>query len=309
MLQCRLPALIGALLAVSAVSLPAAAQAPKKIAIGYASASDFLPAFIGKEKGCFEKRGLDVTLTRIPIVGNIPPALVAGSLQIGMSTATVLLQAADGGIDLNVVAGATRMLKDNPTISLVARKEAQIKSAADVKGKKIGVPGVNSVADVMFRKWLKNNGVNLNDVTFIETPFPQMNDLLRAGTVDGVLAVEPIRSRIVDAGTGSRIPEEYYVAVSPDSILAFWISTAAWAKANPDVIGKFRECLAEGLAFIKSSPEEAKAIEKQYLGFNTPVYPTMTTAAKPEDFQFFVALAREFGLIRKDIDVKTLVAP
>jgi NitT/TauT family transport system substrate-binding protein len=308
MLQCRMLALMGALIAASAVASSAAAQT-KKIAIGYASASDFLSAFIGKEKGCFEKRNLDVTLTRIPIVGNIPPALVAGSLQIGMSTATVLLQAADGGIDLNVVAGATRMLKDSPNISLVARKEVQIKSAADVKGKKIGVPGVNSVADVMFRKWLKNNGVNLNDVTFIETPFPQMNDLLRAGTVDGVLAVEPIRSRIVGSETGYRIPEEYYVAVSPDSILAFWIATAAWAKANPDVIAKFRECLAEGLAFIKSNPEEAKAIEKQYLGFNTPVYPTMTTAAKPEDFQFFVALAREFGLIRKDIDVKTLVAP
>ena len=58
-------------------------------------------------------------------MSNIPPALVAGSLQIGMSTATVLLQAVDGGIDLNVVAGATRMLKDNPTISLVVRKETQ----------------------------------------------------------------------------------------------------------------------------------------------------------------------------------------
>jgi NitT/TauT family transport system substrate-binding protein len=308
MLQCRMLALTGVLIAAAVAASPAAAQT-KKITVGYASASDFLPAFIGKEKGCFEKRGLDVTLTRIPIVGNIPPALVAGSLQIGMSTATVLLQAADGGIDLNVVAGATRMLKDNPTISLVARKEAQIKSAADVKGKKIGVPGVNSVADVMFRKWLKNNGVNLNDVTFIETPFPQMNDLLRAGTVDGVLAVEPIRSRIVGSGTGYRIPEEYYVAVSADSILAFWIATSSWAKANPDVIAKFRECLAEGLAFIKSNPEEAKTIEKQYLGFESPVYPTMTTAAKADDFPFFVALAREFGLIRKDIDVKTLVAP
>jgi len=88
----------------------------------------------------------------------------------------------------------------------VVRKETQIKAATDVKGKKIGVPGVNSVADVMFRKWLKNNGVNLNDVTFIETPFPQMNDLLRAGTVDAVLAAEPIRSRIVDAGTGGARP-------------------------------------------------------------------------------------------------------
>ena len=308
MLQRRMLALMSALIAVVAVPSSAAAQT-KKVTVGYATASDFLPAFIAKEKGCFAKRDLDVTLTRIPIVSNIPPALVAGSLQIGMSTATVLLQAVDGGIDLNVVAGATRMVKGNPTISLVVRKESQINNAADVKGKKIGVPGVNSVADVMFRKWLKNNGVNQNDVTFIETPFPQMNDLLRAGTVDGVLAAEPIRSRIVDAGTGSRIPEEYYVAVSPDTILAFWIATASWAKANPDIVAKFRECLAEGLAFIQSNAEEAKAIEKQYLNVNTPVYPTMTTAAKPEDFQFFVELAREFGLVRKNIDVKTLVAP
>jgi NitT/TauT family transport system substrate-binding protein len=304
----RTLALIGAVIVAIPVSSPSFAQA-QKVAIGYASASDFLPAFIGKEKGCLARQGLDVTLTRMPIASNIPPALVAGSLQIGMSTATIVLQAADGGIDLQVVAGATRMLKDNPTISLVARKELQIKGAADVKGKKIGVPGVNSVADVMFRKWLKSNGVNLNDVTFIETPFPQMPDLLRAGTVDGVLAVEPIRSRIVGAGTGYRIPEEYYVAVSPDSILAFWAATASWAKSNPDVIRKFRECLAEGIAFIKASPDEAKAIEKQYLGFNSPVYPTMTTAAKADDFRFFVALAREFGLVRKDIDVKTLVAP
>ena len=128
MLQYRMLVLIGALIVAIPVSSPAAAQIPKKIAVGYASASDFLPAFIGKEKGCFEKRDLDVTLTRIPIASNIPPALVAGSLQIGMSTATILLQAVDGGIDLKAVAGATRMLKGNPTISLVVRKELQIRS-------------------------------------------------------------------------------------------------------------------------------------------------------------------------------------
>jgi len=61
MLQHRMCVLITALIAASAGSLPSAAQT-KKVAIGYASASDFLPAFIGKEKGCFERRDLDVTL-------------------------------------------------------------------------------------------------------------------------------------------------------------------------------------------------------------------------------------------------------
>lgn len=297
------------LLTAALATFATAAHAQTKVNIGFATASDFLPAFIAKDEGCFEKNKIDATLTRMPIVGNIPGALMSGSLQIGMSTPTVLLQAKEGGLDLVAVAGATRMLKANPNISLVARKEVNIKTAADVKGKKIGVPGVNSVADVMFRKWLKNNNVKLEDVTFIETPFPQMPDLLKGGTIDAVVAVEPIRSRIVSADIGYRIPEEFYVAVNPDSVLAFWIATADWAKGNAETLKNFRGCLREGLAFIQSNPDKAKEIEKKYLGFNTPVLPTMTTDVKADDFTFFVGLGKELGLVRKDIDVKTLVAP
>ena len=294
-------------LAFGTASVPVAAQT--KINIGYATAVDFLPVYVAKEEGCFDKNKIDATLTRMPIANNIPAALMAGSLQIGMSTATILLQAKEGGLDLVGVAGASRMLKDNPSISLVVRKGVEAKTAADLKGKKIGVPGINSVADVMFKKWLKNNGVKLEDVTFIETPFPQMADLMKAGTIDGAVAVEPIRSRIVGSDIGYRLPEEFYVSVSPDSLLAFWSSTGAWAKANPEVIKAFRACLAEGLASLKANPEKAKEIEKKYLGFNTPVYPTMVLDLKAEDFVFFTALAKEMGLIRKDIDVKSLIVP
>lgn len=295
--------------ALAAMSMTSAAFAQTKINIGYATAVDFLPAFMAKEDGCFDKHKIDATLTRMPIVGNIPAALIAGSLQMGMSTPTVLLQAREGGLDLVAVAGATRMVKSNPSISLVVRKGVEVKTAADVKGKKIGVPGVNSVADVMFKKWLKNNGVKPEEVTFVETPFPQMPDMLKGGTIDGVVAVEPIRSRIVGADIGYRIPEEFYVAVHPDTLLAFWNSTAAWAKANPAAVTSFRTCLREGLAAIKQNPERAKEVEKKYLGFNTPVLATMTIDIKADDFIFFVGLAKEFDLVRKNVDVKTLVAP
>jgi NitT/TauT family transport system substrate-binding protein len=288
---------------------PAAIAQGTKINLGYATAADYLPAFVAKENGCFAKNGLDVTLTRMQIVGNIPPALVSGSLQIGIGTATVLIQAVDGGLELVAIATAARMLKANPTISLVVRQGVEIKSAADVKGKKIGVPGLNSVADMVFRKWLKNNGVRAEDATFIETPFPQMSDLLKAGTVDAVTAVEPIRSRIVSAGIGSRAPEEYYVAVHPDTLLSFYTATSQWAKANPQAIKSFRTCLTEALTDIKAQPDKAKEVEKQYLGFNTPTLPSFVVDIKSDDFKFFVELSKEFNLIRKDIDVTKLVAP
>jgi len=298
-----------ALAALALALVPLAANAQTKVNIGYATASDFLPAFVAKEEGCFDRNKIDATMTRIPIANNIPAALVSSSLQIGMSTPTILLQAREGGLDLVGIAGATRMVKANPSMSLVMRKGVDVKTAADVKGKKIGVPGINSVADVMFKKWLKNSGVKLQEVTFIETPFPQMPDLLKSGTIDGVVAVEPIRSRIVGADIGYRIPEEFYVAVNPDSLLTLWSATGAWAKANPEVIKSFRACLAEGLAWIKANPEKARDVEKKYLGFTTPTYPTMALDLKADDFKFFAELTKEMGLTRKDIDIKTLVIP
>lgn len=293
----------------SVASVLSGASAQIKVTIGYATASDYLPLYVAKDEGCFDKQKIDATLTRMPIVSNIPPALLAGSLQIGISTGTVLLQARDGGLDLIALAGATRMVKDNPSISLVVRKELDIKTAADLKGKKIGVPGINSIIDIVLRKWLKNNNVPITDVTFIEVPFPQMPDMIKNGTIDGAATVEPIRSRIVSSDVGKRMPEEFYTSVNPDSLLAFYISTSAWAKANPQVVAGFRACLREGLTTIKENPGRAKEIEKKYLGFNTPTLPTMTVDIKPEDFNFFVDLAKEFNLTRQDIDTKTLVAP
>jgi NitT/TauT family transport system substrate-binding protein len=291
----------------ASMPLATAATAQTKINVGFPTASDYLPAFIAKDEGCLEKHKIDATMTRMPIVGNIAAAVVSGSLQLGMTTPTVLLQAREGDLDLVAVAGASRMVKSNPSMSLVIRKGVEVKTAADVKGKKIGVPGFNSVADVMFKKWLKNNGVKLEDVTFIETPFPQMPDLLKGGTIDGAVAVEPIRSRIVGADIGYRIPEEFYTAVTPDSLLTFWMATSDWAKANGETIKNFKACFREGMEFIKQNPEKAKEIEKKYLGFNTPVLPTFTADVKADDFPFFVDLAKEMGLTRKPVDIKKLV--
>ena len=85
--------ILGALAALGLVAMaspPALAQG--KINVGYVTASDFVPLLVAKEKGFFEKRGLDVEPKRIPIITNIPPALVSGDLQMGSSTMPLLLR-------------------------------------------------------------------------------------------------------------------------------------------------------------------------------------------------------------------------
>jgi hypothetical protein len=54
-----------------------------KVVIGHPPATDFLAVFVAKEKGFFEKHNIDATITRLPVVTNIPPAIVSGSVQLG----------------------------------------------------------------------------------------------------------------------------------------------------------------------------------------------------------------------------------
>ena len=286
----------------------ATAGEPARVAIGYPTATDFLPVFVAKEKSYFDKHNIEATPTRIAVVTNIPPALVSGSIQIGMTTIPVLLQAVDGGLDFKLIAGAARHTKDSPFISLLARKDIKIERASDLIGKKVGVPGINSVIDVMLRKWLINSNVAVKQVTFIEAPLPQLPDLLRNGTLDLVAIVEPLRSRIVASGAGY-VAAEYLGEVNPDVLISGWMATGDWVRKNPEVVTDFRAAIDEGLAFVKTNPDEARDIEKKYLGFNSPQFPTFENKATPEDLKVFIAIGKELGLYRSTLDPEKLVLP
>ena len=291
----------------AAAAAPAVAQT--KINIAHVFANDFLPVFIAKDNGCFEKRGLDVTLTLLPIINNIPATIVAGSTQIGATTPTVMLQAVENGLDLVAIAGSTRMLAKEPTFSVVMRPDVKVATVQDLKGKRIAVPGINSLGEVVMRKWLKDGGLKPGEVNIVEAPIPQMSDLLKGGTVDGVLIMEPIRSRIVGGGIGYRHPQEFYATTAPDSVAIFWITSGAWAKANPKAIAEFRACVAESVAFIGSNLEEAKKVELKYVKANSPVYAQFESKITAADLKIHADITTEMGLLKKPANLDAMILP
>lgn len=306
-LQSCIPSPISIILCVCLAVASGQATAQTKVAAGYTAAGDFLPAFVAKEKGYFERQKLDVTLTRIALASTIPAALVANSIQIGIGTGAGLLQAVDGGLDLVAVSGAARQRRDNPTASLVVRKGITYAAPADLKGKKIGVPGLHSVMDVLVRKWLVDRGIAVNQVTIVEAPFPQMYDLLRSGTIDAVVVLEPFRSKILNDGTGTKV-SDYAVDIKDNLLWSFWIATRSWVAANESAVRGFREGLAEGISFIKANPTEAKSIEAKYLGVAMPGFSSFDLALNPADFDDYVKISRELGFLRGNIDSVRLIA-
>ena len=114
---------MGAAAAVHA--LPVRAQDSGKIVFGYTAVTDFASVFVAAEEGYFKKRHLDVECKFIPLNSTIPAALQSDSLQIGGPTPSVFLQAVDGGLDLQAVAGGGLTSKTITGFGLVAREIGQ----------------------------------------------------------------------------------------------------------------------------------------------------------------------------------------
>jgi NitT/TauT family transport system substrate-binding protein len=280
----------------------APAQAATKVRLMYTAVSGYSSAYIAKDQGFFDKRGLDVELILAPQGGAIIEGLVSGSAEIGTPTPTVFLQALDSGLDTVAIA-ATNAFPEKSKSGVLAKAEESIHSAQDLIGKKIGVPGINGLLDVVFRQWLAKKGIDTKKVTYVEASFPQMSDMLRAGTVDAVVTVDPFYSRILDQKTGYLV--DNYTSVLPDGTIASVYSiTGKWAAAHVDAVRALQGALAEAAAFSKDDAHAAAVRESIARYTKLPVavvsalpIPNLVAQIKPSDLTFWIDVMKERGML------------
>ncbi len=297
------------------VSAPAIAQAPTKITVGYTAVSDFASAFIAQEEGYFRKRGLDTTMQLIALNSNIPAAMQADSVQIGGPTPSVMLQANDGGLDLVAVAGGSFTNRDVANYGFVEKTGAGITDAKTAEGKRIGVPGMNAFLHVLFRKWMSEKGGDWKKVTFVETPFPQMADILRGGSVDGLVTGSPIMERIVQTNVG-RVVSYFHTELPAGLPAILYSTTRAWATRNPGPLKAFREGLAEGNAYLNDKANDARV--RAIIGKFIPLPPAVIASAiissqKPtitvQEIDYWITIMKEQDMLRGQPVAANVVYP
>lgn len=248
----------------SLITIPAHAETTVKI--GYTASTDSNALFVAQKEGIFKKNGLAVELQLITLNSNLPAALQSDSVQIAGPSTSVVLQAIDGGLDLVAIAGGATTSKQATNYAIVSKTGSGIAKPADFAGKRVGVPGLGATLHILFRQWLDERGVDSKTVQFVETPFGQMNDLLKAGTVDAVISADPMTTRIIQAKTGTLI--SYFVQDFPEGIpTSIYSTTRKWATANPDAVVAFRKSIAEAASFAKSNPAEARVAVGEFLKF------------------------------------------
>ena len=146
---------------------------------------------------------------------------------------------------------------------LVVRPE--IKTAADLKGKKIATPSLGNTQDVALRAWLKEQGYTTDtagggDVSVVPQENAQTLETFVAGTIDGAWVPEPWASRLVkDAGATVLLDER---DLWPDGkyVTTHLMVATKFLQDNPEVVKRILLATAQAVDFVNENPAEAQAI-------------------------------------------------
>ena len=247
-----------AALAVGAHTLgldPAIAQVPAKIVIARLPINTIHTLYMGAGDW-FKEEGLTVDYFMSPAGPAVVQALASGSVPVGeIGTGPAMISAARKLPFISPALGAVGTPK-NPWQRIMVRKDSPIKTARDLKGKKVAVVQRGTMSDLETIAMGKTHGVGLDDIELALVPAPNMPQVLEQRQVDAIWALPPFdtvaerrfgaRTIVNDSdiipyvGYGTLTFRSDFVDAYPEAakkIMKVWMRLARWiddnqAKAN-----------------------------------------------------------------------------
>lgn len=282
----------------------------KTIRYGYVPVITSLLVLAAEDQGIFAKNGLKVELRPTQVISNLAPGL-GRQYDISFATPYDFLMASARGIDVQSVTGIAQVSKENLGSPIVAGKDTGITSPKDLVGKTIGLPEVNGPARLMTETWLTSNGVDPDQLDYVEMPFPTMADQLSAGRIDAAFTVAPFTGLMVSRGDVAL--GDAVLAIGPPTVLAGLTATSSrFAEENPETIEKFRASLLEAEKFVEGNEAEARRLLVEQLKIPARVakafpLPEWSLDVGPADFTDWIERMQTGGKF-KGVDVPEAAA-
>ncbi len=238
----------------------------------------YLPLTVAETKGYFKDEGLNVTIVDFKGGSQSLQALVGGSADVVTGAYEHTIRMQTKGQDIRAVIELGRF----PGIVLGVKKElaGKVKSAADMKGLKIGVTAPGSSTNMFVTYLLAKNGIKSEDVAFIGVGGGAgAVAAMKKGDIDAMSNLDPVISTLERDGLISVIADSR----TEDGTKAIFGGTnpAAVLYTKQDFIGKnpkttqaLVNALYKALTFINgATPEEiAASVPEEYYLNDKPLY-------------------------------------
>jgi NitT/TauT family transport system substrate-binding protein len=205
----------------------------------------YLPLFVAVHRGFFKDEGLDIELPRL-IPAMAQNALLAGEVQYhGLADSGLRLAAR--GLPLKAIFYGA----DKPMYYLVALKE--IRSVAELKGKRVGVSQFGGTSDLAARLALKHYGVEPEkDALLIQIGAEGTRmAALRAGSVSAIIVPVPAVAVLKREGYN----EVSFVGDVVEFASNGYSTTDQRIREHPQEVKKVVRALYRGLRYAKENPE------------------------------------------------------
>jgi NitT/TauT family transport system substrate-binding protein len=249
----------------AADSAQTSASERKKVRLGYMGLTCEAPIFVAKEKGFFDQEGVDVELVKTEWT-QFKDLLNLGKIDLGQQPITMFLKPIEEGLDVKMTAGVHK-----GCLRIQAAINGKIKSVADLRGKRIGVPGMGTPPFIFANRVLGRHKIDPR--TEIEWRIFSSGELplaLEKGEVDAIATSEPIGSlvlaegkvvNIADLGVDKEYADEYCCSIMLNS--KFATDSAKTCAATVRAILK-------GAKWVQTNPRAAArlSVEKNYLASN-----------------------------------------
>lgn len=228
-----------------------------RLPVGYIPNVQFAPLYVAIEKGYYRDAGLDISIdysmendnTVLVATNDIQFAVVSGE--------QVLLARAQQMPVVYVMAWYQQY-----PVGIAAKTSSGITSVADLKGKKLGLPGLYGASYIGAIALLDSAGLKESDLTLDSIGFNQV-EMLITDNDDAVVvysANEPVQLR--------KLGEDivlFKVSDAIDLVANGLITNEATLAEKPELVRAMVEATLKGITYAADHPEEAFEISKKYV--------------------------------------------
>lgn len=235
----------------SQVSQAPGQESKQKIRLGLSPWPGWFVWYLVKEKGFFEKNGVDVELVWFPVYSDSLTALSAGKIDANSQTLSDTLTPAAKGIPVRAV-----LVNDNSNGGDGVVVRAGIGALQDLKGKKIATE-LGTVDHLLMLTALQRAGLKETDVQYTNMTVNDAGPAFISGNLDAAVLWEPFLSKAVQEGKGKLL---FSSKDTPGLIPDLLVFREEVTKNRPEDVKKILNAWFDALEYWKQHPEESLQI-------------------------------------------------
>jgi NitT/TauT family transport system substrate-binding protein len=214
--------------------------------------STLTPFYVAVDQGFFKKAGLNVSVQKFSGGGATSVAAIAtGAVQIASGGPTNFI----GDLAKGVINGKLFGMTVDAGYDLVVSKN--ITSISQLKGKEIGISGVNSSDDIFLLATLAHYGISANDVTFVTAGTTAERLIaLSTGKIQAIADQAAFRPSELAVGNVLIKAEDNPVKLPT---VAFY-ADSSFIKSDPAALKTFIKVMIQAAAWSKESANESAVV-------------------------------------------------